>query len=117
MHIVEELATDAVFDHAGRSDNVRSFKEMVINYYSHTKYIRTQQQIRNDQWIIFGKVRCRAWMIIPVAVISQFCLGSLYAWSIFNKPIDRYLYNNEEANRAQITFYIALGMLGASGAT
>ncbi|KAJ2317633.1 hypothetical protein GGI00_006743, partial [Coemansia sp. RSA 2681] len=32
-------------------------------------------------------------------------------------PIDRYLYNNAEANRAQITFYIALGMLGASGAT
>ncbi|KAJ1659474.1 hypothetical protein GGF38_004072, partial [Coemansia sp. RSA 25] len=117
MHIVEELATDAVFDHAGRPENVRSFKEMVINYYSHTKYIRTSQQIRKDQWIIFGKVRCRAWMIIPVAVLSQFCLGSLYAWSIFNKPIDRYLYNNAEANRAQITFYIALGMLGASGAT
>ncbi|KAJ2057038.1 hypothetical protein GGI17_005877 [Coemansia sp. S146] len=117
MHIVEELADDAVFDHSARAENVRSFKEMVINYYSHTEYIRTSEQIRKDQRIIFGKVRCRAWMIIPVAVLSQFCLGSLYAWSIFNKPIDRYLYNNAEANRAQITFYIALGMLGASGAS
>ncbi|KAJ2007356.1 hypothetical protein H4R26_000838 [Coemansia thaxteri] len=117
MHIIEEIASDAVFDHAGRSEHVRSFREMFINYYSHTEYIRTPHQIRQDQNILFGRVRCRAWMIVPVAVLSQFCLGSLYAWSIFNKPIDRYLYNDPEANRAQITFYIALGMLGASGAT
>ncbi|KAJ1992469.1 hypothetical protein GGI26_003778 [Coemansia sp. RSA 1358] len=113
---MEELASDAVFDQTGRSGNVRSFKQMVLSYYSHTEYLRTPQKIRKDQWILFGRVRCHAWMIIPIAVLSQFCLGSLYAWSMFNKPIDLYIYDNPEANKAQITFYIALGMLGASGA-
>ncbi|KAI8325316.1 MFS general substrate transporter, partial [Martensiomyces pterosporus] len=89
---------------------------MLIKYYSHTEYIRTPRQIRRDETILFGRVRCKAWMIIPLAVLSQFCLGSLYAWSIFNKPIDKYVFDDPEANRAQITFYIALGMLGASGA-
>ncbi|KAJ2238202.1 hypothetical protein H4R99_004738 [Coemansia sp. RSA 1722] len=116
MRIVEELASEAVFDHSARENNVRSFKQMLINYYSNTEYVRTPQQIKRDQWIIYERVRCRAWMIIPVAVLSQFCLGSLYAWSIFNKPIDEYIYNDPIANKAQITFYIALGMLGASGA-
>ncbi|KAJ1812375.1 hypothetical protein LPJ75_003682 [Coemansia sp. RSA 2598] len=116
MKIVEELASEAVFDHSARRENVRSFREMLINYYANTEYIRTPQQIKRDQWIIYERVRCRAWMIIPVAVLSQFCLGSLYAWSIFNKPIDNHIYDDPTANRAQITFYIALGMLGASGA-
>ncbi|KAJ2661894.1 hypothetical protein IWW48_002125 [Coemansia sp. RSA 1200] len=116
MYLVEELASDAVFDQNARNKNVRSFKEMVLSYYANTEYHRTPHEIRRDQWILFGRVRCRAWMIIPVAVISQFCLGSLYAWSILNKPIDQYVYGNPKENKAQITFYIALGMLGASGA-
>lgn len=116
MRLIEELASDAVFDHTQtKRDNI-SFWDMFINYYSHTEYIRTPEQIYKDQYIIFGMVRCRAWMIIPLAVLCQFCLGSLYAWSMFNKPIDNYLYGNPEANRAPITFYISLGMLGLSGA-
>ncbi|KAJ1662285.1 hypothetical protein IW140_001921 [Coemansia sp. RSA 1813] len=116
MNLVEELATDAVFDHTIRNNNARSFKDMVLSYYSNTEYVRTPHEIRKDQWILFGRVRCHAWMIIPIAVISQFCLGSLYAWSILNKPIDEYVFDNPKANKAQITFYIALGMLGTSGA-
>ncbi|KAJ2318643.1 hypothetical protein IWW52_002444 [Coemansia sp. RSA 2704] len=116
MHLIEEIVGDSVFGSPTPDAKFRSFREMVMNYYSNTEYYRTPLQIRRDQWILRGLVRCRAWMIIPIAVISQFCLGSLYAWSIFNKPIDNHIYNNPEANRAQITFYIALGMLGTSGA-
>ncbi|KAJ2784904.1 hypothetical protein H4R18_000829 [Coemansia javaensis] len=115
MHFIEELASDAVFDHTPQG-RFRSFGEMVMSYYSNTEYVRTPEQIRRDEWILWGTVRCRAWMIIPLAVLSQFCLGSLYAWSIFNRPIDLYMYGDATANKAQITFYIALGMLGASGA-
>ncbi|KAJ1965316.1 hypothetical protein GGI12_000841 [Dipsacomyces acuminosporus] len=116
MHgIPEEIANDALFDQSTKSSQTRTFWEMMINYYSHTEYIRTPKQIRRDETIFFGRVRCKAWMIIPVAVLSQFCLGSLYAWSIFNKPIDNYIYGYE-ANRAQLTFYVALAMLGAAGA-
>ncbi|KAJ1944300.1 hypothetical protein EC988_006021, partial [Linderina pennispora] len=116
MRLIDELASDAVFDTTPRTDKCRTFWEVLIQYYSHTEYIRTPGEIRSDSYVLFGRVQCRAWMIIPLAVLSQFCLGSLYAWSIFNKPIDKYVYGDAEANRAQITFYIALGMLGASGA-
>ncbi|KAJ2710903.1 hypothetical protein H4R19_003513 [Coemansia spiralis] len=115
MRLIEELAADAVFDHAGQS-RFRSFGEMLVAYYSNTEYYRTPQQIRRDEWIVHERIRCRAWMIIPLAVLSQFCLGSLYAWSMFNRPIDTHLYGDPKANKAQITFYIALGMLGTSGA-
>ncbi|KAJ1732837.1 hypothetical protein LPJ61_001862 [Coemansia biformis] len=115
MRFIDELASDAVFDHAGQG-RFRSFGEMAIGYYTNTEYIRTPQQIRRDEWIVYERIRCRAWMIIPTAVVSQFCLGSLYAWSMFNRPIDMYLYGDPKANKAQITFYFALGMLGTSGA-
>ncbi|KAJ2764614.1 hypothetical protein IWQ56_004421, partial [Coemansia nantahalensis] len=115
MGLIDELSSDAVFDQAGPA-RVRSFGEMVIAYYSNTEYQRTPQQIRRDEWIVYERVQCRAWMIIPLAVLSQFCLGSLYSWSMFNRPIDMHLYNDPGANKAQITFYIALGMLGTSGA-
>ena len=52
-------------------------------------------------------------MVVPAAVLIQFCVGSLYAWSIFNKPIDE-LLNTQ--NMAPITFYIACGFLGGSAA-
>ncbi|KAJ1907095.1 hypothetical protein LPJ81_000971 [Coemansia sp. IMI 209127] len=116
MQLAEELASDAVFDQSMRRQKARSFKEMVLSYYSNTEYVRTPHEIRKDQRILFGRVQCRAWMIIPIAVLSQFCLGSLYAWSILNKPIDSYVFDDAMANKAQITFYIALGMLGTSGA-
>ncbi|PIA18144.1 MFS general substrate transporter, partial [Coemansia reversa NRRL 1564] len=117
MQLTDDFASDAIFDHSrAQRCKVKSFREMLINYYSNTEYYRTPQQIRRDEWIIPGRVRCRAWMVIPIAVISQFCLGSLYAWSIFNKPIDKHIFNDHEANFAHITFYIALGMLGLSGA-
>ncbi|KAJ2159346.1 hypothetical protein GGF46_003093 [Coemansia sp. RSA 552] len=116
MRVLEELATDAVFNQSQSDEKYRSFREMLINYYSNTEYYRTPEQILQDERVFFGLVRCRAWMIIPAAVLSQFCLGSLYAWSIFNKPIDQFVFGDPKANQAQITFYIALGMLGTSGA-
>ncbi len=50
---------------------------------------------------------------MPAAIIIQFCCGSLYAWSVFNKPIDSLL---ETSNLAPITFYIAVGLFGCSAA-
>ncbi|KAJ1886154.1 hypothetical protein LPJ66_009770, partial [Kickxella alabastrina] len=116
MRIIEDITPEAIFVQPARNEKYRSFKEVILNYYSNTEYVRTLQQIQQDQFILFARVQCQAWMIIPVAVLSQFCLGSLYAWSIFNKPIDKYLFDDPTANQAHITFYIALGMLGASGA-
>lgn len=53
------------------------------------------------------------WYLMPAAIIIQFCCGSLYSWSVFNKPIDAHLETN---NLAPITFYIAVGLFGTSAA-
>lgn len=52
---------------------------------------------------------------MPAAFIVQFCCGSLYSWSVFNKPVDNLIYGSV-VNMAPITFYIAVGLLGLSGA-
>jgi len=52
---------------------------------------------------------------MPAAFIVQFCCGSLYSWSVFNKPIDELIYG-ENRNMAPITFYIAVGALGLAAA-
>ncbi|KAJ6636676.1 putative MFS-type transporter YhjX [Pseudolycoriella hygida] len=56
------------------------------------------------------------WMLMPAAVIVQFCCGSLYAWSVFNEPIDEEITGDAESSQAAISFYIAVGMLGFSAA-
>jgi MFS family permease len=52
---------------------------------------------------------------MPAAILIQFCCGSLYAWSVFNKPIDKLIYG-EVRNMSPITFYIAVGCFGISAA-
>ncbi|KAJ1963569.1 hypothetical protein GGI12_001982 [Dipsacomyces acuminosporus] len=55
-------------------------------------------------------------MSLPAGVLIQFCYGSVYAWSIFNGPINATMSSNPEKGQAEITFYIALGFLGITGA-
>lgn len=53
---------------------------------------------------------------MPAAIIVQFCCGSLYAWSVFNAPIDEAISGNSKVSQAPVTFYIAVGMLGVASA-
>ncbi|XP_037038592.1 uncharacterized MFS-type transporter YhjX-like [Bradysia coprophila] len=57
------------------------------------------------------------WILMPAAVIVQFCCGSLYAWSVFNAPIDEAITGSAKSSQAPITFYIAVGILGFSAAS
>ncbi|OQR97574.1 Major Facilitator Superfamily (MFS) [Achlya hypogyna] len=56
------------------------------------------------------------WYLFAAAFLTQFCCGSVYAWSIYNAPIDRYLFDTPEDGRAPYTFYIAIGTLGSTAA-
>lgn len=56
------------------------------------------------------------WILMPAAVIVQFCCGSLYAWSVFNAPIDEAITGSAKSSQAPVTFYIAVGILGFSAA-
>ncbi|KAJ1997952.1 hypothetical protein GGI06_006366, partial [Coemansia sp. S85] len=100
----------------GNAPTARGFKDMLLEYYSHTEYRPSRAQIEKDRFVFFGLLPCRQWMAIPAGILIQFCYGSVYAWSIFNAPINRLLTNNSDQGGAEITFYIALGVLGFTGA-
>lgn len=52
---------------------------------------------------------------MPAGVALQFCVGSVYAFSVLNKPVDEHV-DGMISNRTPITFTIAIALLGFSAA-
>ncbi|KAI8868641.1 MFS general substrate transporter [Ramicandelaber brevisporus] len=88
----------------------------ITAHYSKTKNVRSEAEIEADNRIFWGLLAFRRAFVVPVAVITQFCLGSLYSWSVLNKPIDGLIYGDEGKNRATITFFMAVGFFGTAAA-
>lgn len=82
-----------------------------IWHYSNTKCTIKPHQFEAEKYLI-SKVKFNPWFLMPAAIIVQFCCGSLYAWSVFNAPIDKAISGNAKVSQAPVTFYIAVGMLG-----
>ncbi len=59
--------------------------------------------------------RHERWLIPPAAVAIHLCVGSVYAWSVFNKPIEA-LHPAWPRGAAAYTFSIAIALLGLSAA-
>lgn len=55
------------------------------------------------------------WTIAPAAVAIHLCVGSIYAWSVFNRPIEASAPAFPKG-AAAYTFSIAIALLGASAA-
>ena len=55
------------------------------------------------------------WLIPPAAVAIHLCVGSVYAWSVFNKPIEA-LHPAWPRGAAAYTFSVAIVLLGLSAA-
>lgn len=55
------------------------------------------------------------WTIPPAAVAIHLCVGSVYAWSVFNKPIEA-VHPAWPKGAAAYTFSIAIALLGLSAA-
>jgi len=56
----------------------------------------------------------KRWWIAVAAVIMQLCLGTVYAWSVFKKPLMTTHGWGETAT--QITFMICIGVIGCAAA-
>ncbi|KAJ2159960.1 hypothetical protein GGF46_002624 [Coemansia sp. RSA 552] len=100
----------------GAARSKRGIVHTIMEYYSHTEYQSSREQVEKDRHVLFGRVRCQPWMVIPAGILIQFCYGSVYAWSIFNGPINRLMAADPSYAGAEITFYIALGVLGVTAA-
>ena len=59
--------------------------------------------------------RHERWLIPPAAVAIHLCVGSVYAWSVFNKPIEA-LHPAWPRGAAAYTFSVAIVLLGLSAA-
>ncbi|KAG0239965.1 hypothetical protein BGW41_007360 [Actinomortierella wolfii] len=97
----------------------------IYHHYSDTDYRRSPQTIEREKYII-GSIPFNRWLMFPTAFIFQAICGSLYTWSVFNDPIDAYIYGTSVdpvtgkatpiKHNAPITFYIAVGCFGLSAA-
>ncbi|KAK3813378.1 MAG: oxalate/formate antiporter [Benniella sp.] len=100
------------------------FRE-IHRHYSDTEYHRSERTIQQEKFLLFN-IPFNRWTMFPTAFIFQAICGSLYAWSVFNDPIDGYIYGvvlNQATGKAAatthnaaITFYIAVGCFGLSAA-
>ncbi|KAJ6635273.1 putative MFS-type transporter YhjX, partial [Pseudolycoriella hygida] len=91
------------------------FVDAVLWHFGTTTSLITEEQIEKERYLI-SNIKFNRWILLPAAFIIQFCCGSVYAWSVFNVPIDEAITGNGETSEAPITFYIAIGMLGFSAA-
>jgi len=46
----------------------------------------------------------------------QFCMGSLYSWSVLNNPIDTLLFDDDTVEEGVNAFYIAVSIFGTTSA-
>ncbi|KAF9204958.1 hypothetical protein BGZ59_000767 [Podila verticillata] len=83
----------------------------IQDYYGETKYNGTAQSIQRDRTIF--KKPFKRWYIAPAAMAFQAICGSVYAWSVFNRPVDVAIYGSDQ-KVAPITFYINIGCLGVA---
>ncbi|XP_037030526.1 uncharacterized MFS-type transporter YhjX-like [Bradysia coprophila] len=84
-------------------------------HYGNTTCKISQKQYDREKFL-FGSVKFNPWILMPAAVVVQFCTGSVYAWSVFNAPIDNAISGDVKISQAPVTFYIAFGLLGFSAA-
>ncbi|CAO3564601.1 unnamed protein product [Mortierella alpina] len=97
----------------------------IHRHYSDTTYERSAQTIEREKYLV-SNIPFNRWAMFPTAFIFQAICGSLYAWSVFNDPIDGFIYGRvlnpvtgksaPPVHNAAITFYIAVGCFGLSAA-
>ncbi|KAL1915250.1 uncharacterized protein VTP21DRAFT_7526 [Calcarisporiella thermophila] len=86
----------------------------IVWHYTNTSYNRSEKQLEREKHVL-GLVPFNRWLLMPAAVLFQLICGSLYAWSVFNKPIDVAIYGADRG-MAPTTFYIAVGCFGLAAA-
>ncbi|KAF9962542.1 hypothetical protein BGZ72_003141 [Mortierella alpina] len=102
-----------------------AFVRAIHRHYSDTTYERSAQTIEREKYLV-ASIPFNRWAMFPTAFIFQAICGSLYAWSVFNDPIDGFIYGRvlnpatgksaPPVHNAAITFYIAVGCFGLSAA-
>eukprot|EP01134_Creolimax_fragrantissima_P007476 CFRG7476T1 len=88
---------------------IRKFRSHYTIHYERKSDSQVQRETKLFKIFPFNR-----WILVVAAVLVQLCIGSLYAWSVFNVPIEEEfgLVSGTAAN----TFYISVGFFGLSAA-
>ncbi|RLN69782.1 hypothetical protein BBJ28_00020853, partial [Nothophytophthora sp. Chile5] len=87
-----------------RSEEQDAAEEYLLTVYLFKRYMTLP-------WIKFNR-----WYLFFASFLVQFCIGSLYSWSVLNAPIDTLIYDDKTKGMAVNAFYIAVGVFGTSTA-
>ncbi|KAJ8556909.1 hypothetical protein ON010_g9057 [Phytophthora cinnamomi] len=104
-----------------------SVQAKIASHWTVSRKSCSPEQYDAEEWLFtfyLGKdryysaqcLRFSRWYLFFASFLVQFCIGSLYSWSVFNKPIDNHVYNNPKAGYAVNAFYTAVGVFGTTTA-
>ncbi|KAG6613054.1 Major Facilitator Superfamily (MFS) [Phytophthora cinnamomi] len=121
---VEDPST---IDSAPKKTCIRATQDAIAGHWTVPPKHRTAEQDAAEEWLItfylghnryfsLPWLRFTRWYLFFASFLVQFCIGSLYSWSVFNKPIDLHVYDDNKAGRAVNSFYIAVGVFGTTTA-
>ncbi|CEG44871.1 major facilitator superfamily [Plasmopara halstedii] len=106
---------------------VQEMQSKIANHWTVTPKSCSPEQYDAEEWLFtfyLGKdryysthcLRFSRWYLFFASFLVQFCIGSLYSWSVFNEPIDIHVFDNPKAGLAVNAFYIAVGIFGSTTA-
>ncbi|GMF14631.1 unnamed protein product [Phytophthora lilii] len=106
---------------------VQSVQARIASHWTVPRKLCSPEQYDAEEWLFtfyLGKdryysarcLRFSRWYLFFASFLVQFCIGSLYSWSVFNKPIDNHVFNDAKAGYAVNAFYIAVGVFGTTTA-
>ncbi|KAL2911452.1 hypothetical protein HK105_209064 [Polyrhizophydium stewartii] len=94
--------------------------DLIKNHYGAVKYERSERWLKAEEYLFyFPPLRFNRFLLFPAALLIQLSVGSLYAWSGYNLPIEAYIYGRNGAvdrNIASNVFYVAVGVFGLTAA-
>ncbi|TPX43415.1 hypothetical protein SeMB42_g04736 [Synchytrium endobioticum] len=110
------------------SNESHTMRQRFIGWYNDTNYHRAEEQIEREKYL-FGTLHIKAgphfnrWVLLPAAMLVQLSVGSLYAWSNYNTPLDSLMFGaatfkaNPSLAQGPNVFYVAVGFFGLAAAT
>ncbi|KAL2917722.1 hypothetical protein HK105_202595 [Polyrhizophydium stewartii] len=94
--------------------------DLIKNHYGAVKYERSERWLKAEEYLFyFPPLRFNRFLLFPAALLIQLSVGSLYAWSGYNLPIEAYIYGRNggvDRNISTNVFYVAVGVFGLTAA-
>ncbi|KAH6602699.1 hypothetical protein BASA61_000864 [Batrachochytrium salamandrivorans] len=94
--------------------------DLIKNHFKAVHYDRSPAWLRAEEYLfLVAPIKFNRFFLFPAALLIQLSVGSLYAWSGYNLPIEAYIFGINGAidrNIASNIFYVAVGVFGITAA-